>query len=129
MERLTNHKNNCKREMICRYEECDTCEEYCPRMNEDNCTCLQEILEKLAAYEDIGLTPKQLKEIDKLYAEKCKKFAVLTKGVDALISCLVKNMRWCPFEDESGIDFERECVGFMEPGCKECILRNIERLN
>ena len=27
------------------------------------------------------------------------------------------------------IDFEKECVGFREKGCKECILRNIEQLN
>lgn len=75
MERLTSYKNVCKREMICRHEDCDTCEEYCPYMNEDNCTCMQEVLEKLAAYEDIGLTPEQLKEVDRLYAEKCKELA------------------------------------------------------
>lgn len=55
MERLTitSYKNACKREMICRYEDCDTCEEYCPDLNEDNCPCLQEVLEKLAEYEDM----------------------------------------------------------------------------
>lgn len=39
--------------MICRYEDCDICEEYCPHLNEDNCPCLQEALEKLAEYEDM----------------------------------------------------------------------------
>ncbi len=53
MERLTSCRNDCKREMICRYEDCDTCEEYCPHLNEDNCSCLQEVLEKLAEYEDL----------------------------------------------------------------------------
>lgn len=52
MERLTTHKNECNREMICRYEDCDVCEEYCPHMQEDNCSCLQEVLEKLGQYED-----------------------------------------------------------------------------
>lgn len=52
MERLTSYKSTCKREMICRYEDCDTCEEYCPYLNEDNCPCLQEALEKLGKYED-----------------------------------------------------------------------------
>ena len=47
MERLTSYKNKCKREMVCRYEDCDTCEEYCPDLNEDNCPCLQDVLEKL----------------------------------------------------------------------------------
>lgn len=53
MERLTSYKNECNREMICRYEDCDTCEEHCPYLNEDNCPCLQEVLNKLAEYEDL----------------------------------------------------------------------------
>lgn len=61
MERLTSYKNDCKREMICRYEDCDTCEEYCPHLNEDNCPCLQEVLEKLAEYEDLEEQGKLLK--------------------------------------------------------------------
>ena len=52
MERLTSYKNETNREMICRYEDCDVCEEYCPHMQEDNCSCLQEVLEKLGQYED-----------------------------------------------------------------------------
>lgn len=53
MDRLTSYKDICKREMICRYEDCDTCEEYCPDLNADNCPCLQEVLGKLAEYEDL----------------------------------------------------------------------------
>lgn len=45
MERLT-YKAKDKAEMICRYEDCDTCKECCPDMNEDNCPCLQEVLKK-----------------------------------------------------------------------------------
>ena len=52
MERLTTNKNECNREMICRFEDCDICEEYCPHMNEDNCSCLQAVIEKLGEYED-----------------------------------------------------------------------------
>lgn len=81
MERLTSYKSECGREMICRYDDCETCEEYCPHMNQDNCPCLQEVLEKLAAYEDIGLTPEQLIEVDRLYAEKCKELTELEKRV------------------------------------------------
>lgn len=61
MERLTSYESVCKREMICRYEDCDTCEEYCPNLNEDNCPCLQEILEKLAKYEDLEEQGKLVK--------------------------------------------------------------------
>lgn len=75
MERLTSYKNECKSEMICRYEECFTDEEHCPHLNEENCPCLQEILKKLAEYEDTGLAPEQIREMDKLYAEKCKELA------------------------------------------------------
>lgn len=61
MERLTSYKNDCKREMICRYEDCDTCEEYCPHLSEDNCPCLQEVLEKLAEYENLEEQGRLLK--------------------------------------------------------------------
>lgn len=32
-------------------------------------------MERLAAYEDTGLTPEQITEIDKLYTEKCKELS------------------------------------------------------
>lgn len=61
MERLTSYDSKCKREMICRYEDCDADEEHCPHLNEDNCPCLQEILERLAKYEDLEEQGKLLK--------------------------------------------------------------------
>lgn len=53
MERLTSYKNECGREMICRHEDCMVDGEHCPHMNEDVCPCLQDILNKLAEYEDL----------------------------------------------------------------------------
>lgn len=44
--------------------------------------------EKLKAYEDTGLTPEQLREIDKLYAEKCKELAELQKCVVDMFTLL-----------------------------------------
>ena len=41
---------------------------------------VQKCFDRLAAYEDIGLTPEQLWEVDKLYAEKCKEVAELMKS-------------------------------------------------
>lgn len=61
MERLTSYKNECKREMICNHEECFVDEEHCPHVNEDICPCLQEVLEKLAEYEDLEEHGKLLK--------------------------------------------------------------------
>lgn len=40
---------------------------------------MADLRERLKEYEDIGLTQKQLVEIDKLYAEKCKELAELQK--------------------------------------------------
>ena len=50
---VLDYKNECKREMICNHEECFMDEEHCPHVNEDICPCLQEVLEKLAEYEDL----------------------------------------------------------------------------
>lgn len=51
------------------------------------------------------------------------------KQVDELVQYIFNNVHWCPFKDEANIDFDKECVGFKEAGCKECILRHIEQLN
>lgn len=53
MERLTSYENGCGREMICKYESCNTEKEYCPHMNEDICSCLQDVLNKLSEYEEL----------------------------------------------------------------------------
>lgn len=49
--------------------------------------------------------------------------------ISELLDYIANNMHWCPFKDEANIDFEKECVGFGESGCRECILRNINQLN
>lgn len=40
---------------------------------------LWECIDKLGQYEDTGLTPEQIREIDRLYAEKCKEVAEYRK--------------------------------------------------
>ena len=40
---------------------------------------LNEIFEHLASYEDLGLTPDQIREVDRLYLEKCKEVSELRK--------------------------------------------------
>ena len=39
-----------------------------------------ECIDKLGQYEDIGLTPAQIREIDKLYKEKCEEVARYQKA-------------------------------------------------
>ena len=53
---------------------------YCYNRFED-CPTIDEIYEKLAQYEDIGLTPEQLLKIDKMYEDRCKDIAELEKKV------------------------------------------------
>lgn len=50
--RLTTTNKDVSREMICRNEDCGATEEYCPHLLEDECTCLREVIDKLADYED-----------------------------------------------------------------------------
>lgn len=73
---------------------------------------LTEILEKLAAYEDIGPTPEQLLEIDKMYAEKCREVVELRTELKAykdtgmtpedtldMIACMDKGDGYGPEEE------------------------------
>ena len=71
MERLT------KREILgnayfpkCFEEPCNGC-----GCQDDDCDYMGEICEKLASYEDTGLTPEQIREIDRLYSEKFRELA------------------------------------------------------
>lgn len=45
-----------------------------------NLLAMAELRERLKEYEDIGLLPEQIKEVDRLYAEKCKELADLKKN-------------------------------------------------
>ena len=38
----------------------------------------------LKEYEDLELTPEQIREVDRLYAEKCKEVAELKKEIEEL---------------------------------------------
>lgn len=45
---------------------------------------MADLRETLKSYEDTGLTPEQIREVDHLYTEKCRELAVLTKNFKAL---------------------------------------------
>ena len=45
-----------------------------------------------------------------------------------LITYILENCHWCPLDDECGFDFEKNCVGFGENGCMECIYKNTDKL-
>ncbi len=44
-----------------------------------------------------------------------------------LLNALLRHCYSCPLEDGS-IDFEKECVGYREPGCRECIIRHSDKI-
>lgn len=78
MERLTERFRNGQAVVKGCGTNCKYDYKYCESYLRD-CPTIAEIYEKIAAYEDAGLTPEQIKEIDKLYAEKCKEVSVLKK--------------------------------------------------
>lgn len=57
--------------------------------------------------------------------EKC----LMNEKEAILIDYIINTTHSCPFDDDSGIDFEKECVGFGKKGCGNCIYRNIYKLN
>lgn len=113
MERLTSYKNECRREMVCRYEDCDTCEEYCPYLNEDNCPCLQEVLEKLGEYEDLeekGLLVKlPCKVGDKVYIVGTKCLADIPSDEE----CERLNCTTCKYDNEFVVFEKTVDIEFM----------------
>lgn len=52
----------------------------------------------------------------------------MTPNEELLIEAFMRHCFSCPLDDNAEIDFERECVGYREHGCKECILKHIENL-
>lgn len=45
----------------------------------DNCELNELVCTRLAEYEDLGVTPEQIREIDKLYTEKCREVVELKR--------------------------------------------------
>lgn len=45
-----------------------------------------------------------------------------------LMDYIMRHTYSCPIKDDADIDFDKECVGFKEPGCRDCIIRHLEEL-
>ena len=97
-----------------------------------------EICSKLADYEDTGLTPEQIRQIDELYAEKCRELSEEKKkhewipveeripeyGDNRFYMCVVENHEedppmFCQYEEEYGFGFwqdiyDEETLGFVD---------------
>lgn len=53
------------------------------------------------------------------------------KGTEAyLMDYIIRHTYSCPIKnDAKDIDFEKECVGFKNKGCAECIYKHAHELN
>jgi len=49
----------------------------------EDCKLKIDICENLARYEDLGVTPDQIREIDELYTEKCEEVNQLKKQLES----------------------------------------------
>lgn len=101
-------------------------EEPCLGMGCVNEDCEFKILacQRLAEYEDIGLTPEQLLEIDKMYSEKCREVAELRKqlsekttayDVDKAIEQLYEN-GVCSGNEENGFILLKKAIEIVKAG-------------
>ena len=75
MKRLTARDEHGNTYYPKQFKETSNVEEYM----KDVCDFAGEVCDKLAAYEDTGLDPEQIREIDRLYSEKCRELAELRK--------------------------------------------------
>ena len=78
MERLTARNKNGE----AYYPECyrkDGCDGFGGDCS--NCKFNDGVCEMLAAYEDIGLTPDQIRQMDQLYREKCEELAKVEAAI------------------------------------------------
>ena len=67
---------------------------------------------------------KEYQETGSIYEFKSN-----NEKIRILIGYIKNEIHSCPFDDKSGMDFEKECVGFGAAGCGECILRHLDKLN
>lgn len=73
-----------------------------------------DLRERLKKYEDIGLSPEQVQQ--------------LKEQKELFMGYIMRHTYSCPIRDDANINFEKECVGFEEPGCMECIIRHLKEL-
>lgn len=88
--------------------------------------------DRLAEYEDIGLSPEQIKEVDRLYTEKCKELAELKKlkeyrhleeeGKLLKLPCAVGDTVWYISEKTEKQGRKNIKVSFVEKGTVDNII-------
>ena len=102
MERTTVNNMGCNQIIDCENE---TCKETCEKHDCESCP-ISKAIDKLAAYEDTGITPEQIYDLDRMYQEKCEEVASLEKQ---LPPCKVGDTIW---DIDSGVPCDYEVTGF-----------------
>lgn len=78
----------CSMDRLGGVDDCDLCCEYCKATEEGDEDCrgcaINQCFNKLGEYENTAITPEQIREIDRLYAEKCKELANITAELEKL---------------------------------------------
>lgn len=83
-----------------------------------------EFLKELRRYRDTGLTPEQIREIDKLYAEKCRELAEVKQ--QAIAQCFMSIRYENPGMENDWCAGLRTVDGEGEPCevCKRCYMHH-----
>lgn len=83
MERLTERIKTANGEEAFEFAKCEfeMCSEVCARVSGCHECPIEEALIKLTEYEETGLTPAQITEIDNLYSEKCAELAKMKENI------------------------------------------------
>lgn len=118
MERLTIEydENFVPKEMctINRFGEADDCEacfEQCKGGSRNCNECpVQKCFNRLAEYENTDLTPEQIKEIDRLYAEKCKELAEYKNSKDQELPCKVGDKVYANSGEFGILPYTVDCI-------------------
>lgn len=71
-----------------------------------------EYLIELREYRDTGLTPEKLREIDRLYAEKCKEVAEYERDIADVVNKVVYAVNHC------SEDYCEDCYLALENDCR-----------
>lgn len=95
MERLTIEYNGqfmskemCTIDRLGEADDCETCDVICEEFIDTGCVeCpIQKAFSRLAEYEDLGLTPEQVKELDRRYTEKCGQIKEIVKCLESRVT-------------------------------------------
>ncbi len=120
------HRNMCFYGVDGHIDDCDGCMEYCEGMEGECGGCaIQECFNRLAEYEDTGLTPEQILEMDGMYKELSREVMAYRKvGTVVEVKSMGKYSRLAKKHGTIGqaIDecAEYEAIGTVEE-CREAV--------